>query len=75
MCEVNKPSVRVARVSTPLLYYHYRCDGHEDSGWGCAYRSLQTLLSNLLFRGYLQRPVPTIPEIQEVPRARLILVI
>jgi len=26
-------------------YHHYMQDGFDDNGWGCAYRSLQTLLS------------------------------
>jgi len=26
-------------------YFHYSQDGFDDRGWGCAYRSLQTLIS------------------------------
>ena len=26
-------------------YHHYRQDRIDDSGWGCAYRSLQTIVS------------------------------
>lgn len=26
-------------------YYHYRCDGLDDVGWGCGYRTLQTICS------------------------------
>lgn len=26
-------------------YHHYLQDGFDDSGWGCAYRSLQTIFS------------------------------
>ncbi|XP_046858479.1 ufm1-specific protease 1-like [Xenia sp. Carnegie-2017] len=26
-------------------YYHYGCDGQNDMGWGCGYRTLQTLCS------------------------------
>ena len=26
-------------------YYHYNCCGEIDAEWGCAYRSLQTLMS------------------------------
>lgn len=28
-----------------LLYYHYLQDKEKDDGWGCAYRSLQTIFS------------------------------
>lgn len=31
----------------PLLYYHYECDGMRDVGWGCGYRTAQTMLSYL----------------------------
>jgi hypothetical protein len=36
---------RVATVRGPFDYRHYRDDGFDDSGWGCGYRSLQTILS------------------------------
>ncbi|KAL4233821.1 Peptidase C78 [Mactra antiquata] len=56
------------------FYYHYICDGHDDRGWGCGYRTLQSLCSwvNLqkqkdkvdqISKGYLLK-VPSIPEIQ-----------
>ncbi|XP_013073057.2 ufm1-specific protease 1-like isoform X1 [Biomphalaria glabrata] len=31
--------------SGDLFYYHYGCDGVDDRGWGCGYRTLQTLCS------------------------------
>lgn len=46
-------------------YYHYRQQGEQDEGWGCAYRSLQTLYSWFLLEGFTSKPVPTIREIQE----------
>ncbi|KAI5703100.1 hypothetical protein M8J75_007665 [Diaphorina citri] len=46
-------------------YYHYRQQGETDDGWGCAYRSLQTLYSWFLLEGFTSKPVPTIREIQE----------
>ncbi|XP_042542474.1 inactive Ufm1-specific protease 1 [Dipodomys spectabilis] len=36
---------RVALLSGHYLYYHYGCDGLDDRGWGCGYRTLQTLCS------------------------------
>nr|CAI5823820.1 unnamed protein product [Callosobruchus analis] len=46
-------------------YYHYCQNGMDDSGWGCAYRSLQTLASWLKLQGYVDRDVPTFQEIQK----------
>ena len=37
-------------VSTPYTHYHYLCDGFDDRGWGCAFRSAQTVISSLLLR-------------------------
>lgn len=36
---------RLALLSGHYLYYHYGCDGLDDRGWGCGYRTLQTLCS------------------------------
>ncbi|CAG9466026.1 unnamed protein product [Pedinophyceae sp. YPF-701] len=48
------------------LYLHYNCGGVDDRGWGCAYRSLQTLWSWYLLNHYTRRPVPTHREIQRM---------
>ncbi|KPI88232.1 hypothetical protein ABL78_2656 [Leptomonas seymouri] len=47
-------------------YYHYRVDGFRDDGWGCAYRSLQTLLSWFQHAGYMTEPIPSIRRIQAI---------
>lgn len=51
-------------------YYHYVCDGVDDRGWGCGYRTLQTLCSWVKRNaGTTVREdscsVPTITEIQD----------
>ncbi|XP_075159444.1 UFM1 specific peptidase 2 [Haematobia irritans] len=46
-------------------YYHYLQQQMQDKGWGCAYRSLQTICSWFLLQGYTDRPVPTHMEIQQ----------
>ena len=47
-------------------YYHYTQDRRNDSGWGCAYRSLQTLLSWFVNEGYAPSlRVPMHDQIQE----------
>ncbi|XP_019724243.1 ufm1-specific protease 1 isoform X1 [Hippocampus comes] len=65
------------RLSDPLQtslaegdyhYYYYGCDGQDDRGWGCGYRTIQTMASWL---GYNvkprieNKPPPSIPEIQQ----------
>lgn len=32
-------------VSGTYEYWHYGCDGLDDRGWGCGYRTLQTIAS------------------------------
>jgi len=46
-------------------YYHYMQDNIDDSGWGCAYRSLQTICSWLKLQGYTAREPPSHEEIQK----------
>jgi hypothetical protein len=41
-------------------------DRFNDAGWGCAYRSLQTICSWLYFQRYTTIPVPSHVEIQEI---------
>jgi len=47
-------------------YRHYMQDRVDDNGWGCAYRSLQTLASWFLLYGYTDKPVPSHRDIQQV---------
>lgn len=49
-------------------YYHYNQDNFSDAGWGCAYRSLQTLISWFILNTSVGKniKVPTIPEIQTI---------
>ncbi|XP_062933508.1 ufm1-specific protease 2 isoform X2 [Cynocephalus volans] len=46
-------------------YHHYMQDRIDDNGWGCAYRSLQTICSWFKHQGYTERPIPTHREIQQ----------
>ncbi|XP_071542301.1 ufm1-specific protease 1-like [Panulirus ornatus] len=62
----------VELVFGDYLYYHYGCDGFDDRGWGCGYRTLMTLCSWI--RGQLKSqessyslpPVPSNRRIQEI---------
>ncbi|XP_034650655.1 probable Ufm1-specific protease 1 [Drosophila subobscura] len=48
-------------------YFHYGCDGHQDAGWGCGYRTLQTAISWLINkRSQAAQQVPSIREIQQI---------
>ncbi|XP_017050158.2 probable Ufm1-specific protease 1 [Drosophila ficusphila] len=47
-------------------YFHYGCDGHQDAGWGCGYRTLQSAISWILRRRNSEEHVPSIPDIQHI---------
>ncbi len=55
----------VETVRGKYFYFHYGQDGETDAGWGCAYRSLQTLASWFVCQGYSESKVPSILEIQK----------
>uniref|UniRef100_A0A4W6BW56 Ufm1-specific protease 2 n=1 Tax=Lates calcarifer TaxID=8187 RepID=A0A4W6BW56_LATCA len=56
---------KVYLVQGIYSYHHYMQDRMDDNGWGCAYRSLQTICSWFQQQGYVERPVPTHREIQQ----------
>mmetsp|Transcript_25732 Transcript_25732/g.64620 ORF Transcript_25732/g.64620 Transcript_25732/m.64620 type:complete len:838 (-) Transcript_25732:132-2645(-) len=59
-------SSRVYGVQGPYVYYHYLQDREQDAGWGCAYRSLQTICSWFALQGYVPLSAPpTHRQIQE----------
>ncbi|XP_053681078.1 ufm1-specific protease 2 [Anopheles nili] len=63
---VPHPNGRTALVDGVYTYHHYMQDEFDDKGWGCAYRSLQTLVSWFNLQGYSGKPsIPTHKAIQE----------
>uniref|UniRef100_A0A0B6YRC5 UFSP1/2/DUB catalytic domain-containing protein n=1 Tax=Arion vulgaris TaxID=1028688 RepID=A0A0B6YRC5_9EUPU len=57
------------------LYYHYGCDGLDDRGWGCGYRTVQTICSwvrqhrlsvSATSNSLKHSPVPSIAQIQQM---------
>ncbi|KAM9857447.1 ufm1-specific protease 2 [Aulostomus maculatus] len=56
---------KVYLVQGVYSYHHYMQDRMDDNGWGCAYRSLQTICSWFQQQGYVERSVPTHKEIQQ----------
>ena len=67
---INKPlsSDYIVRscVKGKYEYFHYNHDSINDAGWGCAYRSLQTVFSWFLLNTDLAKgkAVPSIKDIQ-----------
>jgi hypothetical protein len=53
-------------VDPNYVYFHYNQDNFNDDGWGCAYRSLQTILSWYVLNGQAKIEIPTIPQIQKI---------
>lgn len=47
-------------------YYHYMQDNMNDNGWGCAYRSMQTICSWLKLQQYTNKEVPAHKDIQKL---------
>ena len=46
-------------MSGSYEYCHYMQDRFNDAGWGCAYRSLQTIISWFRQQWYTNKPVPS----------------
>ena len=55
----------VSVVKGTYNYHHYMQDNFDDNKWGCAYRSLQSLVSWFRLQGYTDKKVPTHREIQQ----------
>ncbi|XP_063913342.1 ufm1-specific protease 2 [Zophobas morio] len=56
---------KISLVKGKYTYYHYCQNRMDDNGWGCAYRSLQTLASWFKNQGYTHKDVPTFKDIQK----------
>ncbi|XP_058049140.1 ufm1-specific protease 2 isoform X1 [Ahaetulla prasina] len=65
---LNPPTIEsgmVYLVYGTYSYHHYMQDCIDDNGWGCAYRSLQTICSWFKHQGYAEKAIPTHKEIQQ----------
>ncbi|XP_037540154.1 inactive Ufm1-specific protease 1 [Nematolebias whitei] len=59
--------VKCSLIKGDYLYFHYGCDGLDDRGWGCGYRTIQTMASWIHYNSSsLQNHelAPSLPEIQ-----------
>jgi len=62
---LNLKGDEVSLVQGRYAYHHYMQDRFDDNGWGCAYRSLQSIISWFKLQGYTDRSIPTHQEIQQ----------
>ena len=53
-------------IKPDYLYFHYNQDNFIDEGWGCAYRSLQTIISWYKMNTDIPVEIPSIHRIQEI---------
>ncbi|XP_012232695.2 ufm1-specific protease 2 [Linepithema humile] len=56
---------KLSIVNGLYSYHHYMQDNFDDNGWGCAYRSLQTIVSWYRLQGYTEIPIPSHLKIQQ----------
>ena len=65
-----KNCTSIQMVSNDYDYYHYLVDGINDTGWGCGYRTLQTICSWMNLATIIGKEkkldVPSISTIQEI---------
>lgn len=55
-----------ASVRGKYEFYHYNVDGIDDRGWGCGYRTLQTICSWVRHVLKGKREVPLVPSLREI---------
>ena len=59
------PGGAASLVDGDYVYYHYMQDNFDDNGWGCSYRSFQTICSWFLLHDYTSVATPTHKQIQQ----------
>ncbi|XP_067885094.1 ufm1-specific protease 2-like [Heterodontus francisci] len=62
----NPDEFKVFIVHGLYTYNHHLQDGVDDRGWGAPYRCLQIIISWFNYQGYIAKPIPTLPEIQQM---------
>ena len=55
-------------VRGSLIFYHYNCDEKDNCGWGCGYRTVQSLCSWIIKtkENCSSKIIPSIDQIQEI---------
>jgi len=64
LADPDIPSGKVYLTQGRYSYYHYMQDKFNDSGWGCAYRSLQTIISWCRYNHYTNAEIPSLRQVQ-----------
>eukprot|EP01023_Acetabularia_acetabulum_P017366 TRINITY_DN18663_c1_g1_i1.p1 TRINITY_DN18663_c1_g1~~TRINITY_DN18663_c1_g1_i1.p1 ORF type:complete len:618 (-),score=75.84 TRINITY_DN18663_c1_g1_i1:331-2076(-) len=59
------PNGQLFLIDGSYEYFHYMQDKFDDNGWGCAYRSLQTIYSWFRLQHYTFKPIPNHTQIQQ----------
>jgi len=67
------------RTPGDISYWHYGCDGFDDRGWGCGYRTVQTICDYIRARrcssvGEGQKEGPTVAEVPSLAEIQQLLV-
>eukprot|EP00871_Galdieria_phlegrea_P001391 jgi/Galph1/2252/GphlegSOOS_G940.1 len=62
----SNDNILQAQTKGSYYYFHYMQNGIADKGWGCAYRSLQTIVSWFWLQGYTNEAVPSHDKIQQI---------
>lgn len=55
-----------AIVRGRYLFYHYSVDGFDDRGWGCGYRTLQTICSWVCHALRDKKQVSKVPSLRQI---------
>ena len=55
---------QISAVMGEYEYWHYLCDSFDDRGWGCGYRTLQTIASWII--SHFEEK--TLPKVESWPR-------
>lgn len=62
-------AVKSSQIKGDYLYFHYGCDGQDDRGWGCGYRTIQTMASWIYYNcspvKNQNKLAPSLPEVQQ----------
>ncbi|KAJ8902646.1 hypothetical protein NDN08_005966 [Rhodosorus marinus] len=64
LADPDIPTGKVYLTQGRYSYYHYMQDKFNDNGWGCAYRSLQTVISWCRYNNYTNAEVPSLRQVQ-----------
>lgn len=58
--------IHSAIVRGRYLFYHYNVDGFDDRGWGCGYRTLQTICSWVCHALRDKKQVSKVPSLRQI---------